>query len=108
VVFKQEVNIPMVLATGLVSVVLLGVLILGTQAWFESEEATEMSIRSVDNANPEVVALKKQQWDNIKRLEWTDKTKTTVTIPIDQAMEIMVATNGNLPSTQPSVADGTR
>jgi hypothetical protein len=102
VVFKQEVNIPMVLATGLVSVVLLGVLILGTQAWFESEEDAENAAKSLNATKTDVQVLREKQTDSLNQLAWTDSNKTAAVIPISRAMDIMVETNGNLPTTQPS------
>jgi hypothetical protein len=74
----------------------------GMQAWYESAEQTIIAERTLDAPKSDYVQMKQDQASSITEYGWADKTRTNVRIPIDKAMEIMVATAGKLPSTQPS------
>lgn len=108
-VFKQEVNIPLALTIGLISGILILVMTFGMQAWFESAEQTITAEQAMDAPKSDYVQLKADQWNSIATTPptWADAAHTSVKIPIADAMKIMVATNGNLPSTQPATQPAT-
>ena len=99
---KQEVNVPLVVTIGIVSGILLLVLVIGVQAWYQSEEEAEEAQKAVEYPNNALISLKTDQLANINTYRWVDKKGGVVTIPIDLAMKIMVRSQGNFPSTEPS------
>ena len=99
--FKQHINIPGVLVLGLVSGMVLIVMILATQALYGYSEQNEIDLKTAWGAKSDLVRQKEQQAQSLQQLAWTDDKKNAVMIPIDQAMEIMVKTQGKLPSTRP-------
>ncbi len=102
--FKQEINIPLILTIGLVSGITLLVVIFGVQGWYESAAADEATFKASEAPLTEFQQQKLDQQKSLTTLAWTDKSKVAVTMPIDRAMEVMVETDGNLPTTQPAAA----
>jgi hypothetical protein len=106
--FKQEVNVPLIFTIGVVSGVMLLVIVIGTQAWYQSEEINEMAVKAqlaqeeaLDPASPIVsfAELKEGQLDAIKApTHWTDATKKDrAAIPIEDAMAYLADHQGKLP-----------
>jgi hypothetical protein len=101
---EQQPNTPLLITIGAVSGVLLLVLIIGVQAWFlgEVERETRMKYEDDPKALPQPVTnLKIEQQTKINQYRWVDQPKGVVAIPIDEAMKLIVANHGQLPSTQP-------
>src|SRR6187431_2509222 len=97
---RQEANVPLLMTIGAISGFLLLVLMIGTEAWFLREVQHQTAIEW-DNAVPQpLTGLRAEQHARINSYRWLDKEKTRVAIPIDQAMKIVAARNGKLPSTQ--------
>lgn len=48
--YKQEVNVPLVMTIGIVSAMLLLVIVIGTQAWYQSEVQDEITLKSGEAA----------------------------------------------------------
>ena len=44
--FKQEVNVPLIFTIGVVSGIMLLVIVIGTQAWYQSEEINEVALKA--------------------------------------------------------------
>ena len=103
-VFKQEVNVPLLITIGIISAVLLLVATFGVQAWYANAEQTEEAIKAEDAPASDYVQLRQSQATALNQFGWADKSKGIVRIPIDDAMRIIVQNNGALPSTQPSGA----
>jgi hypothetical protein len=106
--YKQEVNVPMVMTVGIISGILLLVTVIGTQAWYQSEEQDEIMLKSGEAAarsltielpNATFAELKKGQEKALwAKTHWVDeKKKTRVTMPIDEAMEYLADHSGKLP-----------
>jgi len=95
--FKQEVNVPFVLTVGFISAILLFVVVIGTEAWFYSEEQNEIARKNAEYPNTELLQLKAGQTDHLTKYRWVDQKKGIVAIPIEEAMKIMVASNGQPP-----------
>jgi hypothetical protein len=105
--FKQEVNVPLILTIGIVSGIMLLVIVIGTEAWFQSEEQAEFASKAVEFPHQGLLDLQSGQRANINSYHWVDKKNNVVAIPIGRAMEVMMETNGNLPTTAPSGGAGT-
>jgi hypothetical protein len=106
--FKQEVNVPLIFTVGVVSGIMLLVIVIGTQAWYQSEEINEVAIkaqeaqgRSLDPASPikSFAELKEDQLDALAaKPHWTDVSKKTrAAVPIDDAMAYLADHEGKLP-----------
>lgn len=104
--FKQEVNVPLILTIGIVSGIMLLVIIIGTEAWFQSEEQAEFAAKAVEFPHQSLIELQNNERANINSYHWVDKKNNVVAIPIGRAMQVMVETNGNLPTTAPSRGAG--
>ncbi|MGD1276989.1 MAG: hypothetical protein ABR964_07185 [Tepidisphaeraceae bacterium] len=103
---KQEVNVPLVLTIGIVSGVLLVVMIIGTEAWYRSEEQSEIAAKAREYPYQPLIDLKASGSKRISEYRWVDRNNGVVAIPIERAMQIMVQTQGHFPSTQPSASAG--
>jgi hypothetical protein len=101
---KQEVNVPLVVTIGIVSGIFLLVIVIGMQAWYQSEENNELAAKQDEFPNQTLIDLKAGQTAKITQYRWMDKANNVVAIPIDKAMDILVQTDGNPPATQPSGA----
>ena len=96
----EDLSTSRIAAIGIVGVLLLLVLILGTEAFFGWQSEAELAM--YDNAPTYGLEnLKAAQLEKINQYRWVDREKQLVAIPIDQAMQIMVQTAGKLPTTQP-------
>jgi LytS/YehU family sensor histidine kinase len=102
VAFKQQINIPLIVTIGIVSGIVLLVLIVGTQAWYEDEVDTEAAAKALEFPNKALIDMKSQQKANIETARWVDRKNNVVAIPVEDAMKIMVATQGKFPTTEPS------
>jgi hypothetical protein len=104
--FKQEVNVPLILTIGIVSGIMLLVIVIGTQAWFQNEEQSEIAAKAQEFPHAALIELQNGQRVNINSYHWVDKKNDVVTVPIGRAMEVMLETHGNLPTTAPSHGAG--
>jgi hypothetical protein len=102
VAFKQEVNVPLILTVGIVSAIFLVVSIVGTEAWYDNEEAAEMAAKAVEFPHQDLIDLKEAQMANISSYRWIDRKNQVVAIPIEDSMRIMVENNGKFPASRPS------
>lgn len=99
---KNEVNVPLIITIGAVSVILLVVIIIGVQAWYLSEEREERADQWDASPNLPVVNLLKGQSERINGdYHWVDRQGRTVAIPVTEAMRVLVAHHGIVPTTQP-------
>jgi hypothetical protein len=103
VAFKQEVNVPLILTIGIISAVMLIVSIVGTEAWYDSEEQAEITAKAAEYPNQVLLDLKEAQKTKISAYRWVDKKNNVVAIPIENAMRVLVETKGQLPSTRPTM-----
>jgi hypothetical protein len=106
--FKQEVNVSLLLTIGIVSGILLLVIVIGTQAWYQSEEMQEIALKAHDATeralspdSPTVTFAELKQGQELAldaKPHWVDeKKKDRVTVPIGQAMAYLARHEGNLP-----------
>jgi hypothetical protein len=106
--YKQEVNVPLVMTIGIVSGILLVVIVIGTQAWYQSEVQDEIMLKSgeaaaraltLDLPSASFAELQEMQRKALaSKPHWVDeKTKTRVTLPIADAVEYLENHAGKLP-----------
>ncbi|MDB5326438.1 MAG: hypothetical protein JWM57_2007 [Phycisphaerales bacterium] len=89
----QGLNVPAIITTGLVTVLLTCVIVEGVRALYNYEEPQEEA-RKWDNATKSTVhRLRDEQEANLKT-----NTKT----PIDTAMASIVTSGGKMPTTKPN------
>ena len=100
--FKQGENAPLIITIGAVSGFLLLVIVIGLQAWFMSEEQDEMDRKYAGAVNFQLADLRAEQQTKLNTYRWVDRDKQVVAIPIDDAMKLLMQTNGKLPATQPN------
>jgi hypothetical protein len=103
VAFKQEVNVPLIVTIGVISCTLVVVLIVGTEAWYDSEAQAQFDYEAGEFPNSESVTnLKIGQQANINSYHWVDQKNGIVAIPIDDAIKIMVQTGAHPPTADAS------
>ena len=106
--FKQEVNVPLIFTIGVISGIMLLVIVIGTQAWYQSEEldevttkAAEAQSRSLDADLPtkSFAELKQEQLMALSaKPHWTDPAKKDrAAVPIADAVAYLIDHDGKLP-----------
>ena len=75
---------------------------MGVEAWFKYEEKQELALKWEQSRNVELDDLRAKQNTHLLESRWCDASKTAVTVPITDAMKMLVANSGKLPSTQPA------
>ena len=100
---KQEANSALIITIGAISGILLLVAMIGTEAWFKNEEHQELAVKWDESPNLALQELRAEQFKRIETAHVDDVTKVK-TIPITEAMKLIVETKGKLPATQPAVA----
>lgn len=98
---KQEVNAPLILTIGIVGALLFLVASFGVEAWYRAEEQAAISGKFEHAVN---IPLRDQylaQRDKISSYRWIDREAQIIAIPIDQAMKLVVESQGALPTTRP-------
>ncbi len=100
-IFKEDVDSPLILTIGAISGFLVIVCVIGLQAWFMSEEQSELSEKYSIAVNARLAELHTEQEANISKYRWIDANKHVAAIPIDQAMTLVIQNKGKLPSTRP-------
>ncbi len=84
-------DMPLVFTVGAVGSILILSVIVATHAWFSHQVELEREEKSLGQVNRALVDLKGKQHLMISRYAWVDKEKGVTAIPIDRAMELMVA-----------------
>jgi enhancing lycopene biosynthesis protein 2 len=104
---RQEVNVPLILTIGAVSVILLVVIVIGTDAWYlaTNREINAENFRQYPDMTSETVQ-DSQRSVLTTPAHWLDEKHTAAAIPIDEAMKIVVERHGDVtfaePATQPA------
>lgn len=99
---REQANVPLLLTIGIISGLLIIVLGIGLEAWYLSEVQAAVQAKW-DGVKTEPVADRRAaQWKNITTFHWVDKEKKVAAIPIEDAMKIVAADKGHIPSTNPT------
>jgi hypothetical protein len=114
----RDLNVPLILTIGIVSVLLLFVVIVGTQAWFNYEAQQEFEQKVVRrgfdslDGQVDVAELTRQQQQKLTGPpSWrqTQAGKAVATVPIDTAIDYFVqqqAQTRPAPQTEPQAQPG--
>jgi hypothetical protein len=95
---KQEVNVPLIAAIGTVSVILLVTTVIGASAWYFAVDQ-DVNAQNFD-LYPDQTVIRVQDGQRARinsPAHWVDATHTVVAIPIDEAMQVVIATQGKVP-----------
>lgn len=106
--FKQEVNVSLLLTIGVISGLMVLVIVIGMQAWYQSEEQNEIAIkaqdagqRALEGDSPETTFAQLQQEQKhalVAKPHWVDESKKDrVTMPVNEAIGYLTFHSGNLP-----------
>lgn len=76
---------------GIVGAVLLVVVVLVLQAYFYETESREAERKTVAPAFEELVAQRAEQQEQLNSYRWIDEKAGIVGLPIERAMELVVA-----------------
>jgi hypothetical protein len=106
--YKQEVNVPLLLTIGIISALMVLVIVIGMQAWYQSEEINEMALKAQDASgralsgdSPDTTFAQLQKDQNhalSAKPHWIDeKKKDRTTIPMKEAIAYLQLHGGNLP-----------
>lgn len=98
---ENKPNAPLIVTIGLVSGLMLIVIMVGVEAWFKYEEQQELAYKWESSHNVQLNALRAEQTARMEHSGWNESTKTTVSFPVADAMRVLVANGGKMPSTQP-------
>ncbi len=96
--YKDNSNAQVIITVGAVSGFMVIVLAIGLQAWFMSEEQSELGREYSRLVHTELVDLRKKQSENINTYHWVDKDKNLAAVPIEQAMKMLIDNKGKLPN----------
>ncbi len=88
--YFEDINIPLVVTIGIVSVVLVYLSIAGMSAWFYRYEQAEIERKVFRDRFESLVNLQVEQLERLNSYRWVDKEKGIIAIPIDRAMELTV------------------
>ncbi|MCX5659446.1 MAG: hypothetical protein NTW19_06945 [Planctomycetota bacterium] len=86
-----DMNLPMIATVMVVSFIVVAVAVIGTEAMFAMVENDELQTKSLAQPNQALIDLKSKQIKNIDSYRWVDAKAKTVAIPIDRAMELVLA-----------------
>src|SRR5690348_7069774 len=91
---KQEVNSPLIVVTGIISVLLLVVAAVGVEAWFRYEKQAEVEEKWAANPNTWLADIRNEERANLDSgYHWNAK-RTAATVPIEQAMRLIAQGQG--------------
>ena len=80
---RQEVNSPLIITTGIISVLLLIVASVGLEAWFRYEEQVELNEKWAANQNTWLADIRTKEAAHINGgYHWADDKKKAVAMPI--------------------------
>jgi len=82
----QDINVPVILTVGVISSILLAVIIIGIQAWFQYEMQQERQAKIIEAVDPELQSLNNAAASKLKGGQWADADRQRVTLSIDRAM----------------------
>ena len=85
---KQNMNIPLIVAVGIVSSVMLFVIIVGLQAWFNNELEDERGIKFAGDTNFRLKDIQLEAKAKLMDYRWADQQNQRATIPIDEAIRL--------------------
>jgi hypothetical protein len=99
--YTIDVDVPKVVTIGIVSVLLLVVILVGTQGYFLKFQHEEFAAKNFNAPNPLLEQVNRASAERMHAYRWVNPERTAVAIPIDSAIAAMAASKGRPPTTQP-------
>jgi hypothetical protein len=94
---KDEINAPLLLTIGAVSVLLLVISAVAVDGWYKSFEADEISAKWDQSPNNWLIDLRKGQQENLERAYRLMPTQLRkYHVSIEDAMKVVAKNEGNL------------
>ena len=90
---NNDVNTPAIALVGFISALLLFAMIILLEVMFYRIEARDRYEKDFSQPPAELTSLVQQQQARLAEYRWIDEKKGVVAIPIDRAMELVVAEN---------------
>lgn len=87
---RHELDVPVVLAVGLVGTVVLLAIVLFLQGLYNRAETAVFERMAVRETPPELQRMRAEQLAALNGLRWVDEKAGVVAVPIDLAMELVV------------------
>ena len=100
----DDVNTPVIAAVGLLAVLGLVALVLFLQVVYYRAEAQQEYDKVIQQPAVELIDLKTEQQGKLASYAWVDAKKKIVAIPIDRAMDLVLAdlAHGRRPEAKPA------
>lgn len=99
--FNIDVDVPKVTTIGVVSVLLLVVILVGTHGFYLMYDRAEFAAKHFPATSPLVDQTTAASAKNLHGYGWVNPEQSAVRIPIDRAMQVMAGNRGQTPTTQP-------
>ena len=87
---KENLNIPMIVTVGLISVVVTAVSVIAVQALYYSYATNETQRNVIEAPTADADSKLAEQIAKLSRYSWTNREKGVVTVPIERAMRLIV------------------
>lgn len=87
---KENLNIPVIVTVGLISIVVTAVSVIAVQALYYSYAADETQRKVTEAPTADADSKLAEQIAKLSRYSWADREKGIVTVPIERAMRLVV------------------
>jgi hypothetical protein len=88
---RDDVNTPVIALVGFISALLFFAIIILLEVMFYHIEAQQRYEKDINQPPQELTALVQREQATLAEYRWVDEKKGVVAIPIDRAMELVVA-----------------
>lgn len=88
--YDEDLNIPGIVVSGLLLVLLVVALVMGLQGLYYGVTESQRQVKVVDQIPVSFKNLQYEQQTRMNSYEWVDKNNGVVNIPIERAMELVV------------------
>ena len=102
---KRDLNIRLIVVSGVISVLVLHLTVVVTQGWFLNEERRENEEKSEASKNVYLNDLLADQQSHINGYRWVSAGHKRVAVPIREAARLLVANGGKLLPTPGELLD---
>lgn len=89
--YDSDLNTPMIAVGGVIFVLGIFAVIIGTQAFFFNIKDTEVKKKVYEQLPEELAKHRIEQEGKLRNYSWVDKGKGVVSIPIERAMKMTAA-----------------
>jgi hypothetical protein len=83
----------LIFVIGLVTIILVGVIIICTQAWFNTQQNAAQAAVSYGVRPQQISEYLRDEHEKLNRSRWADTDKSAAQLPLDRAMEIYLNQN---------------